>query len=183
VALNVLAVLGAVKLCGADLAAAAAALSSLTPGKGRGLRHHLPLAEGVVTVIDESYNANPASMRAALALLARAEIGPGGRRIAVLGDMLELGESSNALHRALAEDMDAAGVDRIYACGCGMSELVPALSGRIAVLHRPHSADLVEPLSQALRAGDVVMVKGSLGSRMGVVVEALKERLTAAGGR
>jgi UDP-N-acetylmuramoyl-tripeptide--D-alanyl-D-alanine ligase len=183
VALNALAVLGAVKLCGADLAAAAAALSSLTPGKGRGLRHHLPLAEGVVTVIDESYNANPASMRAALALLARAEIGPGGRRIAVLGDMLELGESSNALHRALAEDMDAAGVDRIYACGGGMSELVPALSGRIAVLHRPQSADLVEPLSQALRAGDVVMVKGSLGSRMGVVVEALKERLTAAGGR
>jgi UDP-N-acetylmuramoyl-tripeptide--D-alanyl-D-alanine ligase len=183
IALNALAVLGAVKLCGADLAAAAAALSGLAAGKGRGLRHRFPMGEGAVTVIDESYNANPASMRAALALLAQAEIGPGGRRIAVLGDMLELGESSDALHRALAKDMDAAGVDSLYACGCGMSELVPALADRITVLHRAQSVDLVEPLAEALRAGDVVMVKGSLGSRMGVVVEALKERLTAAGGR
>ena len=78
IALNVLAVLGAVKLCGADLDAAAAVLSSLAPGKGRGLRLRLPLADGAVTLIDESYNANPASMRAALALLARAELGPGG---------------------------------------------------------------------------------------------------------
>jgi UDP-N-acetylmuramoyl-tripeptide--D-alanyl-D-alanine ligase len=147
------------------------------------MRHRLPMGAGAVTLIDESYNANPASMRAALALLAQAEIGPGGRRIAVLGDMLELGDSSNALHRALAKDMDAAGVDSVYACGSGMSELVPALNDRIVVLHRTQSAELVEPLAKALRAGDVVMVKGSLGSRMGVVVEALKERLTAAGGR
>ncbi|MET0483365.1 MAG: UDP-N-acetylmuramoylalanyl-D-glutamyl-2,6-diaminopimelate--D-alanyl-D-alanine ligase [Aestuariivirgaceae bacterium] len=182
-ALNALAVLGAVKLCGADLAAAAAALSDFAPGKGRGMRHRLPMGAGAVTLIDESYNANPASMRAALALLAQAEIGPGGRRIAVLGDMLELGDSSNTLHRALAKDMDAAGVDSVYACGSGMSELVPALNDRIVVLHRTQSAELVEPLAKALRAGDVVMVKGSLGSRMGVVVEALKERLTAAGGR
>jgi len=182
-ALNALAVLGAVKLCGADLAAAAGALSTLAPGKGRGMRLRFPLGAGAITLIDESYNANPASMRAALALLAQAEIGPGGRRIAVLGDMLELGESSNALHRALAKDMDAAGVDSLYACGSGMSELVPALSDRIPVLHRAQSVELVEPLTKALRAGDVVMVKGSLGSRMGVVVEALKEKLTAAGGR
>ena len=182
-ALNALAVLGAVKLCGADLAAAAVALSDFAPGKGRGMRLRFPLGAGAVTLIDESYNANPASMRAALALLARAEIGPGGRRIAVLGDMLELGNSSNALHRALAKDMDAAGVDSLYACGSGMSELVPALADRIMVLHRAQSAELVEPLAKALRAGDVVMIKGSLGSRMGVVVEALRERLTAAGGR
>ena len=180
-ALNALAVLGAVKLCGADLAAAAGALSTLAPGKGAACAFRFPLGAGAITLIDESYNANPASMRAALAACSGGNRTRGGR-IAVLGDMLELGESRTPCIVPWPRTWMPPASTR-FACGSGMSELVPALSDRIPVLHRAQSVELVEPPTKALRAGDVVMVKGSLGSRIGVVVEALKEKLTAAGGR
>ena len=128
-AVNSLAVLAAAKLTGADLARAALALAAAQPAKGRGVRERLRIAGGELLLIDESYNANPASVRAALALLAHAKPGKGGRRIAVLGDMLELGEHGPALHAGLFEPMDAAHVDVLYAAGPLMANLwarVPA---------------------------------------------------------
>src|SRR6185295_14056895 len=109
--LNSLAVLAAAKLAGADLALAALALAELKPAAGRGTRTMLDLPSGTALLIDESYNANPASMRAAIALLGQAAIGPRGRRIAVLGDMLELGPQGETLHGAIAESVEAAGID------------------------------------------------------------------------
>ena len=104
--LNSLAVLASAALAGADLALAALALSELKPAAGRGTRIPLNVAGGTALLIDESYNANPASMRAAIALLGQADIGARGRRIAVLGDMLELGPQGAALHgRSLRRSM------------------------------------------------------------------------------
>jgi UDP-N-acetylmuramoyl-tripeptide--D-alanyl-D-alanine ligase len=180
-AMNSLAVLGAAKLLGADLARAALSLAALTPPKGRGLRHVLALEKGHATLIDESYNANPTSMRAALAVLAQAEPGWRGRRIAVLGDMLELGRESGALHAGLAPDIAARNVDLVFACGPDMGNLWSALPGERRGHYAQASIDLVGPLKAAIRAGDVVMVKGSLGSRMGLVVEALKAMAGKAG--
>ncbi|MBI3433987.1 MAG: UDP-N-acetylmuramoylalanyl-D-glutamyl-2,6-diaminopimelate--D-alanyl-D-alanine ligase, partial [Proteobacteria bacterium] len=103
--MNSLAVLAAARLVEADLAMAALALAELKPAAGRGARIALDAPGGSAVLIDESYNANPASMRAALALLAQTPVGARGRRIAVLGDMLELGTSAARLHRALAADI------------------------------------------------------------------------------
>ena len=115
--LNSLAVLAAAALLGADLALAALALGELRAASGRGARIALEAPGGTVLLIDESYNANPASMRAALALLANAEIGPPGRRIAVLGDMLELGPAGADLHRQLADEIVPHGLDLVFCCG------------------------------------------------------------------
>ncbi|MFO1089165.1 MAG: UDP-N-acetylmuramoylalanyl-D-glutamyl-2,6-diaminopimelate--D-alanyl-D-alanine ligase [Hyphomicrobiales bacterium] len=172
--MNSLAVLGAVKLVGADLARAALALAELSPPKGRGVRHAIALGKGHVTLIDESYNANPASMRAALAVLAQTEPGFRGRRIAVLGDMLELGRESGDLHAGLAPAIAASRVDLVFACGTDMARLWDALPGERRGAYAATSQALVEDLRGALREGDVVMVKGSLGSKMGLIVEALK---------
>jgi len=180
VAINSLAVLAAAKLLGADLARAALALGQMQPPKGRGGRLRLAVGGGSITVIDESYNANPTSVRAALALLAQTEPGEGGRRIAVLGDMLELGERSAELHAGLAPAVVAAGTDALYACGPNMAHLWDALPGSRRAMRTDTAAELAAPLLSDLRRGDVVMVKGSLGSRMGPLVEAIRERYAPA---
>ena len=172
-AVNSIAVLAAAKLLGADIGLAALALANLAPPKGRGERHRVRLAEGDLLLIDESYNANPASMRAALDLLAMARPGPGGRRIAVLGDMLELGQSAPKLHRELADEVTRRQVDLVFACGTQMAHLFEALPAARRARHADLSVDLIGPLLAELRAGDVVMVKGSLGSRMAPIVEAV----------
>ncbi len=175
-AMNALAVLGAVRLAGAELGPAAAELARLKPLKGRGLRRKLTLPGGSCLLIDESYNANPKSVEAALSVLAKAALGPGGRRIAVLGDMLELGAEAADYHRGLARPLEAYGIDRVYCCGPLMAELAAVLpDGRLAA-HAPDSAALAERLVAELAPGDAVLVKGSLGSRMARVIEAL-ERL------
>ena len=125
--LNSLAVLATAALVGSDLALAALALSNLKPAAGRGVRASLRVPGGSALLIDESYNANPASMAAAIALLGQAPVGGQGRRIAVLGDMLELGGQGPALHRALAEPIEAAGIDLVFCSGPLMRALWEAL--------------------------------------------------------
>ncbi|MCB1377583.1 MAG: UDP-N-acetylmuramoylalanyl-D-glutamyl-2,6-diaminopimelate--D-alanyl-D-alanine ligase [Alphaproteobacteria bacterium] len=175
-AVNSLAVLAAVKLAGADLARAALALATAEPAKGRGVRERLRAPGGEILLIDESYNANPASVRAALALLGVAKPGKGGRRVAVLGDMLELGVQGPALHADLAGPVDAAGVDVLYAAGPLMANLWERLPPARRGAHAKTSEELSGVLLDHLRAGDVVMIKGSLGSRMGPLAEAMRTR-------
>ncbi|MCO5130893.1 MAG: UDP-N-acetylmuramoylalanyl-D-glutamyl-2,6-diaminopimelate--D-alanyl-D-alanine ligase [Xanthobacteraceae bacterium] len=175
-ALNSLAVLAAAALAGADLARSALALSQVQAAAGRGVRKTLELAQGEATLIDESYNANPASMAAALNVLGRAAVGRRGRRIAVLGDMLELGPKGAELHRGLAEAVTGNGIDAVFCCGPLMRNLWDALpSGRRGGY--AESSNLLESqVAAALRGGDAVMVKGSLGSKMKVIVSALEKR-------
>jgi UDP-N-acetylmuramoyl-tripeptide--D-alanyl-D-alanine ligase len=176
---NSLAVLGAVSLLGADLARALLALAEMAPPKGRGERHRLQLRRGHATLIDESYNANPASMRAAIALLGQAAPERNGRRIAVLGDMRELGKAGAKMHAALAEPLAAAHVDTVFAAGPLMHALWEALPDALRGGYAETAADLQPLLFAAIAPGDVVMVKGSNASRMGPLVEALRTRFAA----
>ena len=173
-ALNSLAVLAACKLAGADLARAALALADAKPAKGRGGQIKLNTGQGSVLLLDESYNANPASVAAAFALLETLRPGKNGRRVAVLGDMLELGEFGPDLHRHLASGVGAHGIDLVFTAGPLMRNLYDAIPPAKRGFHADQSAALVDVLKSKLRSGDCVMVKGSLGSRMGPVVEALK---------
>jgi UDP-N-acetylmuramoyl-tripeptide--D-alanyl-D-alanine ligase len=173
--LNSLAVLACAELAGADLALAALALAELKAVTGRGAPIDLDLpGGGQALVIDESYNANPASVDAALALLGQAPVGPQGRRIAVLGDMLELGSKGKALHRGLAAPVAANAVDLVYCCGPLMHSLWQALPPGQRGGYAETSAALEAQVVPAIRAGDVVMIKGSLGSRMAPIVKALQ---------
>jgi UDP-N-acetylmuramoyl-tripeptide--D-alanyl-D-alanine ligase len=174
VVLNSLAVLAAVSLSGADLALASLALADIKPPVGRGARSTLELRDGTMLLIDESYNANPASMRAALSLLGQANIGARGRRIAVLGDMRELGERGADLHRQLIEPVLADGVDLVFCCGPLMRALWEALPSERRGGYAETSRELESQLLAGVRPGDAVMIKGSLGSRMGLLVKALQ---------
>jgi UDP-N-acetylmuramoyl-tripeptide--D-alanyl-D-alanine ligase len=131
---------------------------------------------GEATLIDESYNANPASMAAALNVLGQAAVGPRGRRIAVLGDMLELGPTSPALHRGLNEAIKANQIDLVYCCGPLMRNLWDALSTGKRGGYAENAASLEAQVIAAVRAGDAIMVKGSLGSKMKTIVNALEKR-------
>jgi UDP-N-acetylmuramoyl-tripeptide--D-alanyl-D-alanine ligase len=172
---NSLAVLAAVVLVGADLALAALALAELKPIAGRGALIEIDLPGGAAFVLDESYNANPASVEAALALLGQTPVGPRGRRIAVLGDMLELGPRGRALHRGLLAGINANAIDLVFCCGPLMRALWQALPAGRRGGYAEDSAALEAQVLSAVRAGDVVMVKGSLGSRMAPIVKALQK--------
>ncbi len=171
---NSLAVLATAVLVGADLALAALALAEFKPASGRGAPIEIDLPGGPALVIDDSYNANPASVDAALALLGQAPIGPRGRRIAVLGDMLELGPRGRALHRGLLEPVLANAVDLVFCCGPLMRALWRALPASRRGGYAEDAAALEAQVLAAIRAGDAVMVKGSLGSRMAPIVKALQ---------
>ncbi len=177
---NALAVLGAADLVGADLDKAAAALSSLRPEQGRGRRHRLPVDEGSALLIDESFNANPASMQAALALLDTTQPGQGGRRIAVLGDMLELGENSEDLHRELAGVIAASRVDAVFLAGPHMRALLDTLPGDFPKVYGEDAEDITTPLLDAIRSGDVVMVKSSKGIGFSRIVDTMLAQLKSA---
>ncbi|HEX5212045.1 MAG TPA: UDP-N-acetylmuramoylalanyl-D-glutamyl-2,6-diaminopimelate--D-alanyl-D-alanine ligase [Pseudolabrys sp.] len=172
--LNSLAVLATVSVIGADLALAALALDTLKPAAGRGVRASLRVPGGSALLIDESYNANPASMAAAVALLGQSPVGPHGRRIAVLGDMLELGSQGRALHRGLVEEIAAAGIDLVFCSGPLMQALFEALPSSRRGGYAETAAALEPAVLAAIRDGDAVMVKGSLGSKMGTIVKALE---------
>jgi UDP-N-acetylmuramoyl-tripeptide--D-alanyl-D-alanine ligase len=172
----------AAEALGADLEACAAALRRFSPQKGRGERFLLPTPDGLATIIDESYNANPASMRAALALLAAAKPGPKGRRIAVIGDMLELGPKAAAMHAELAADLSANKVDLLFGAGPLTRALYEAAPASMRAAWTERSSDLTDEVARALRGGDIAMVKGSNGSRMGPLVSALRDRFAHGAG-
>ena len=170
IASNALAALLAVAVTGGDVNAAAAMLPNFTALKGRGARF---TTSNGIEVIDESYNANPASMAAALSILAAST--PKGRRIAILGDMLEMGEDAAAHHAGLAPDIDAAKTDLVFANGPNVQALWDALPASRRGAYALTSAELAPKVLAALKPGDVVLIKGSLGSRMSVIVDALKK--------
>lgn len=175
--INSLAVLAVVQLTGGDLARGALALGGWRAPEGRGRRLDFATPQGSVSIIDESYNANPASMRAAIATLGQTQPSGNGRRIAVLGDMLELGEAAPRLHAELAQPLVDADVDLVYTAGPLMAALCDALpSGRRAG-HAEKAECLVDMLERDVRPGDVIMIKGSLGSRMAPLVAALERHL------
>ena len=173
---NALGALLAAHALGADLDACAATLNRFSPQKGRGARFSAPTPDGPATIIDESYNANPVSMRAALALLAAAEPGPKGRRIAVIGDMLELGPKAAALHAELAADLSASKVDLLFCAGPLTRALFDAAPAPMRAAWAERSNELADEVARTLRGGDIAMVKGSYGSRMGPLVAALRDR-------
>ncbi|GAB4145553.1 MAG: UDP-N-acetylmuramoyl-tripeptide--D-alanyl-D-alanine ligase [Sphingomonadales bacterium] len=173
---NALAVLAAVRAVGADLNQAMQALAEMTPLPGRGARLQVHAKGGAATVIDDSYNANPESVRAALALLAAATPTGSGRRIAALGDMMELGDEAPAMHAALAEPIIAAKTDLVIAIGPLMRHLEQALSAHgTRCLLAADAAEAQAMLAQRLRAGDVLLVKGSNASGVHRIVAVLEQ--------
>lgn len=180
---NALAVLGAASLVGADVGKVAEALGSLEAEQGRGRRHRLVLPGGTFTLIDESYNANPASMQAAMALLGATPVEAGGRRIAVLGDMLELGSHSAKLHASLAEPVKQSRADLVLLAGPEMKALADALPGEIAAEYRADAEALKPVLLDAVRPGDAVVVKSSKGIGFSKLVDALIARYPAQTGQ
>jgi UDP-N-acetylmuramoyl-tripeptide--D-alanyl-D-alanine ligase len=172
-ATNSLAVLAAVHALGADVFAAAAAFAEIVPPKGRGARHTVNTGGIEFLLIDDSYNASPVSMAAALRVLAQVAPQRAGRRIAVLGDMLELGPRSDDFHRNLVHEVHAAGIDLIFAAGERMRLMFEALPPERRGARAGTAAELSPLVCQALRDGDVVLVKGSAGSRTGLIVRDL----------
>jgi UDP-N-acetylmuramoyl-tripeptide--D-alanyl-D-alanine ligase len=134
-------------------------------------------------LIDESYNANPASMRAALAVMPALPRSDYPRRIAVLGDMLELGADAPAMHADLWDAIDAAGVDLVFAAGPHMARLYDRVSGARRGGWAATSAELEPILMAALKPGDAVVVKGSNGSKMGLLVAAMLSKFNRTGPR
>ena len=166
---NSLAVLAAVDAVGGDLALAGLALAELGGLAGRGDRFTVAIGDGTALVIDEAYNANPASMRATLAVLGAEE----GRKLAVLGEMRELGEKSDAYHAELAGPICDAGVEAVILVGEAMKPLARALEGQVEIMHVPDAATARDRLTATLRAGDAVLIKGSNGVGLSAVVAAL----------
>jgi UDP-N-acetylmuramoyl-tripeptide--D-alanyl-D-alanine ligase len=179
---NSLAVLAVLVALNADPMRRLAALSRISAPVGRGARTQLEAPDGRILLIDESYNANPASVRAALAAMATTARADFPRRIAVLGDMRELGEAAGDLHRGLKEAVDAAGVDLVLACGPMMRLLYDTLKAGQQGGWAPDSGGLVDVLLDTIRPGDAVVIKGSLATGMAPLVEALRARFTNVGG-
>jgi UDP-N-acetylmuramoyl-tripeptide--D-alanyl-D-alanine ligase len=167
---NSLAVLAAVSALGGDLAAAGLALSDMTGIAGRGAQHKVKLAGGEALLIDESYNANPTSMAATLAVLGAT---PAKRRIAVLGAMRELGSESDALHAGLADAVLAANVDYALLVGSGIEPLAKALEGKLNFAHWATADAARGSLQKILTPGDVILIKGSNAIGLGQIVTAL----------
>ena len=180
IAENAMAALGTAMLVGADLAEAVAALEDLKAVKGRGQRHRRAIGhDSFFTLIDESYNANPASMRAALALLASAQPEGEGRRVAILGDMLEMGEFAAQVHAELASPLLASGIEHVWLSGPEMAHLRDALPSSIHVEYRAATEDMVKFAAASVMPGDVLMIKSSLGIGFGKIVAALLDKYPA----
>ncbi|HEY0626250.1 MAG TPA: UDP-N-acetylmuramoyl-tripeptide--D-alanyl-D-alanine ligase [Allosphingosinicella sp.] len=168
---NAMAVLGAVEALGGDLGAAGLALAELAGLKGRGERHRIRVGGGEALLIDESYNANPSSMRATLKVLGNENVS--GRRIAVLGSMKELGEGSDGFHAGLAEPIEAARVDYAILVGQEMEALAKALGQKVKIAHVPDVASAAELVRKEVGPGDALLVKGSNSVGLSALVEDL----------
>lgn len=179
IAENAVAVLAAASLAGADMDRVVSAFTDVSAGKGRGQRIRLDTGLGEFTVIDESYNANPASMRAAIALLSGSVPEGDGRRIAVLGDMLEMGEFSADVHAALSEPLGESEIDDIWLAGPDMAYLRDALGDSKAVIYRSDADQLAAYALDNVGAGDVLMIKSSNGTGFGRIVQALQAKFPA----
>ncbi len=168
---NAMAILAAVQAMGGDLAAAGLALGEMEGLAGRGARHRVATPDGgTATIIDESYNANSASMAATLAVLGAT---PATRRIAVLGEMRELGAQSEALHGGLADPITQAGVDFALLVGPAMRPLAVALEGKCETRHVADAAAALELLMTELSGGDTILIKGSNAVGLSQIVSAL----------
>jgi UDP-N-acetylmuramoyl-tripeptide--D-alanyl-D-alanine ligase len=166
-------------LAGGDIKAAADALSNFGAIDGRGVTKAIRLpAGGFFTLVDEAYNANPASMAGAISTLSGRA---GSRRVAILGDMLELGTRENEYHAAIAADIEAAATDVVFCAGPRMKHLWDALSPSKRGAYAPTAIELAPLVAAAVMAGDVIMVKGSNGSKMAEVVRALSALDTLSG--
>jgi UDP-N-acetylmuramoyl-tripeptide--D-alanyl-D-alanine ligase len=173
-AMNAIGALLAVSAAGGDLEACAEALARYQQPKGRGVIQNLPLGDGEITLIDESYNASPIAVGFAARVLGQMKPVAGGRKILVLGDMRELGATSSALHAGLAKDIVEAKIDVVYCCGEMMGHLYDALPEDLRGGHAPDSAALAPLVTATVHAGDIVTVKGSNSMAMAIVVSALK---------
>jgi len=172
-AMNILAVLGAIQAVGADINVAVDTLSTLSPPTGRGVQLTVKCMGGDFTIIDESYNASPIAMQAAFKVLKGVTVLNLGRKIAILGDMRELGENSMEIHKSLAIDLSQSGVDMVYACGPNMRYLFDALPEDLKSGYANSSKELVRIVLSVVRTDDIVLIKGSLGSKMKIILEAL----------
>ena len=176
IARNALAVVGTAHLTGADIDKALEALASFRPDSGRGKQLVLKHPGGNMILIDESYNANPASMEAALDLLKSAPVSEKGRRIAVLGDMLELGVHSARLHADLAGAVAGADARQVFLGGSEMRALSENLPSGVNSEYRERPDDLCDLVVKAVRPGDAIMVKSSNGTGFSKIVDALVRR-------
>jgi UDP-N-acetylmuramoyl-tripeptide--D-alanyl-D-alanine ligase len=168
---NALAVIAAVEAAGGDLGAAGLALADLGGLKGRGERRRVPVAGGEALLIDESYNANPASMAATLKVLGDEDVV--GKRIAVLGAMRELGGETEDFHASLAEPFMAAHIDYAILVGREMAALAKALGPGTKLAHVADTATAIDLAREAIGPGDAVLVKGSNSIGLAALVEAL----------
>jgi UDP-N-acetylmuramoyl-tripeptide--D-alanyl-D-alanine ligase len=173
-ALNSLGTLLAAVSLGGDAESCAAMLVHYSPPKGRGVMQTIALADGTFTLIDESYNASPVAMRAAISVLGQITPATGGKRILALGDMRELGATAPQLHASLANDILAAKIDSIFCCGEMMRHLYDALPQDLRGIHAKDSATLSTVVANHIRPGDVIVVKGSLSTNMHLVADALR---------
>ena len=183
-AMNALGVLAVVSAAGGDVGAAARDLALWLPPQGRGTREELMLdavTEESLDLIDDAFNANPASMSAAFEVLAAATPRDGqgrhvkGRRVAILGDMLELGPDEAALHAALATDPQLARASIVHCAGPRMRHLYDALPEAQRGHWAETAAELATMAATLVDAGDVVLVKGSKGSKVSLVVDAIRK--------
>ena len=174
-AMNAVGALAAASALGLNPAASARALKGFAPLPGRGTRRQIAVPGGSALLLDESYNASAASVRAALTVL---RLQPARRRLAVLGDMLELGDEGPSEHAGLAPDVTS-NSDLLFACGTLMGRLFDAVPPGIRAAHTPDSESLAPIVSRSVSPGDAILVKGSFGSRMKLVVAAL-DRLAEA---
>lgn len=175
-AINAAGVVAAALAAGVDADLAVDALAALEPASGRGAVFQANLdGDWILTVIDDSYNANPASMRAAFSALAARHPEPGGRRVAIIGEMLELGPQSSAMHAALAAPLIEAGAQLVLGVGAGTRALIEVLPDTVESAWFATAAEAEAALFNTLRSGDLVLIKGSNASRVHTLAASLRQ--------
>lgn len=173
--LNATAALATLYALGADWQKAMDDITSVPKMEGRAEIYNIPLPPGTYQLIDDAYSANPASMRSALTLLALQKPTSGGRRLALLGEMKELGEASEQLHLDLLEPLIAAKLDRIYMLGEGIKPLWDRLPQHLKGVFSLTAQTIIADLEKTIRPGDIVLVKGS--ARSSVAMHEILARL------